>query len=280
MSIGQPKGMSNPVKQPPEIIAGRCCPLCDYPSPREGEGNENLMTRWVYEGYVLWECFNEGSHPPVLLSWPWESEEEYDRFYTDDARYHVLEAQQIGRDSFWQRDSEYLEANYCRLKFIQGAVRLPQSPRYLDIGTGTGALPSMARAVLGGECLGLEPNGGMVAQGQCLGRPVQKGGWQDALTRGQWDLISLSDVLEHLTRPARCLMGLRECLTETGVLYVEMPEWDGDLQNPHIKPRQHLCLYSAAAAEEMYDRCGYRVVAMQRPLVGAIRKMAHLLMRR
>lgn len=296
-------------------IAGAQCPLCGLTGLTIGE-RDGVPLRNCSGCVTAAHRVDDGEHTPrewrtadrphapVLLAWAWSSEAEYEAFYTDGERYHVEEAHAIGRESFWQRDSEYLGADAARLLWLQSTLRLPPGARLLDVGAGTGAFASLARAMHQFDALGVEPNLAMVAQGQCLGRPVTKGDWRTAPAcpaaptqtliqqaslytadiQGDkadgWDVITLIDVLEHLTQPVACLDRLRNLLTPTGSLYVEMPEWDGDLrENHHVKPRQHVCLYAPGAAEAMYRNRGLRVVAMQRPEPGGarLRKMAHLL---
>lgn len=253
--------------------AGLLCPLCG--------GTGAYCT--THDGYRLRECWanSEGMvHGAVLLSWPWQSEGEYEAWYREGDEYHVKEAKAIDAGDFWHRDTEYLTANVRRLSFIKSSVEIPWQPRVIDVGCGTGSMVAMASALWEAAAAGLEPNRIMKDKARALGREVCEGGWTNA--GGKWDLIFLCDVLEHLTRPAQCLEYLACNLADDGYLYIEMPEHDfsrGAITAKHIKPRQHICLYSMKAAETLYAECGLVPVAMQRPLGGTLGKMAHILRR-
>lgn len=254
------------------------CPLCGDPWDRQENWKIPLG------GYDLRQCvsncYNEPDyHPPVLLSWQWESEEEYERLYTEDLLYHKAEAERNHTRSFWHRDGEHMPANMCRLRFIEGCVGAPALGTVADIGTGTGALPSLCRAYWRGcTAYGWEPNASMVAQGKCLDRPVFQGTYKDV--GPPLHGVFLVDVLEHLVRPADCLEHIIRRISPEGWLYIEMPEWTENIGSRHVKPREHLCLYSRAAAEQFYEDQGWRIVGFQRPLGGTLEKMAHLLVKR
>ena len=221
-------------------------------------------------------------HAPVLLSWQWPSEAEYERFYVEDARYHEQAQRDEGQRSFWQRDSDHLGAAAARLRMIQAASGPIETKGLLDIGAGTGIFASLARSGFAMDAEGLEPNPGMVAQGQSLGRPVLRGDWREARAGDAWDFITLFDVFEHLSRPRACLRHLRDCLAPEGLLIFEMPEYQAPdpAWKKHIRPKQHLCLYSREAAEQLYREEGFEIVLFYRPLNGILGKMSHFLRRR
>ena len=64
-----------------------------------------------------------------------------------------------------------------------------------------------------------------------------------------------------------------------------MPEWDcpesrrEGLAFRHVKPLEHLVLYSEAAAVALFDRAELQVVALVRPLRGMLGKVAFYLRR-
>src|SRR5579871_5829830 len=126
------------------------------------------------------------------------------------------------------------------------------------------------------QATGLEPSPDACTWAQQHDRPTQQGSWPEAAPA--WDVISLHDVFEHLTCPHDCLEHLMRCLTPGGVLIIEMPEWDSPHQRQegwqwrHIKPRSHLCLYSRAGAEALFEQHGLQVDAFWRPLRGSLGK--------
>lgn len=250
-------------------LAGQFCPLSLTEGTEIGQ-REGVPLR-----------LGEGT----LLAWAWESEEDYMKLYTDSSRYHEGEQVAGGQRSFWERDTDRMQADSIRLKTLESLFGPLRGRSLLDVGSGTGAFPSLAQNVYGARAVGIEPNSGMVAQGMCLGRPVGEG---DVSSLEKWrgmDFITMHDVFEHLTRPHEALQLAREALSDSGVLVVEMPEFDSPDQRKagldwkHIRPRQHLCLYSRESAESLYAAHGFTVASFVRPLAGKLGKMAHYLIK-
>lgn len=148
----------------------------------------------------------------------------------------------------------------------------------LDVGCGTGALVNVATAERI-AAFGLEPCAGITQPPAAYFTDI--GTWEDM--RGSYDLIHSSDLFEHLTRPREFLDRTKQHLNEHGLIVIETPEWNGPDQLragwdwKHIRPRQHVCLYSREAAEQVYCEAGLEVVAFWRPLRGSIGKMTHVL---
>jgi SAM-dependent methyltransferase len=124
----------------------------------------------------------------------------------------------------------------------------------------------------------MDPCGGILRWAREQGRQVQVGDWRTIPFR-DLDVITVHDVLEHLTRPSLALAVLRQALSGDGRLIVEMPdafcplgEW-----RRHLRPLQHICLYSESAAREMFRRCGLVVESSYRPKGGSLGKISFTL---
>jgi SAM-dependent methyltransferase len=248
-------------------VAGEFCPLC-------GERGRLVAQK---DGVALRACCGS------LLAWAWNSEAEYEGLYTESSRYHEGEQMAEGQRTFWERDSDRMQADSIRLRTLGALFGPLRGRKLIDIGASTGAFASLARHTHGMDARGIEPNPGMVAQGMTLGRPVEVGTWQSI--EGGADFITLHDVFEHLTRPHECLDTVYAVLNPGGVLVIEMPEWNSPDQQAaglgwkHIRPRQHLCLYSRESAESLYAAHGFTVASFVRPLAGKLGKMAHYLIK-
>lgn len=243
---------------------GAVCPLCG------GEGEPV----GVKDGICLRECCG------CLLAWAWESEDDYARFYADVAYFHSAQQIEEGHPTTVERDQEHLKASRNRVKVMSGLYDLPYGTRLLDVGAGGGSFVAACKEV-GWEAFGLEPCTELARWAWSQGRNVYAGDWHSA--QGDWEVICLHDVLEHLVNPGSCLAYLRAHLTETGLLIVEFPEWEcaqalrEGLAWRHVLPKQHPCLYSDRAAQEMFLRAGLQIEALMRPLRGSIGKITYYL---
>lgn len=234
--------------------AGKYCPICG------GRGSEGVPV----------ECCG------VRLTWQWDSVDEYDSWYADPTAYHVDEQTCQGQRAYEDsiRYASALKAADVRLKWISAATGKTDSLTIIDVGAGNMAF--VDRAIIQDHAgFGIDPN---PMDDYCL-----RGSWKDV--QGEWDVITLHDVFEHLTDPRGCLRHLKSCLRPKGTLVIEMPEWNSPLHKAqgddfrHIRPRQHIALYSKDAAERLFADEGLTVTAFYRPLRGAIGKASWFLMR-
>lgn len=240
---------------------GKVCPLCG------GMGN----AYGTKDGFALRECTS--GHAPVLLSWQYPSVAAYEAVYTTPGVYHNQCQANEGQAVSIERDEEHRQAAIIRCKQLQ---MFKNCGFLLDIGAGGGAFVDVAGSVYFYKAAGLEPAQDMVRWAQARDRKVAQGGWQDI--EGTWDILTCHDVFEHLTDPMGCLAAFREHLRDDGLLVIEMPLWDCRLSRKqgvefrHIRPLQHLCLYSRDAATALFERAGFYLEAYIEPLRGTLGK--------
>lgn len=241
------------------FIAGQFCPACG------GQG----VTVGVRDGTAIRICHG------ITLAWAWKSEEDYLDFYRLDKRYHESQQKAEGQETYWERDNDLICAAFLRLNLIR-AIR-PGIRTVMDIGAGTGAFVYAANR-LGLFASGRDVNDRICGEAQKIGRNVEIGSWDVSCN---YDLITLNDVFEHLTRPHACLEHLCKHLAPGGLLYIEMPEtgcWqhlrDG-MDWKHIRPKQHIAIYSDEAAKRMFGEAGLMVEFMVRPMRITLGKIAY-----
>ena len=145
----------------------------------------------------------------------------------------------------------------------------PGRPRILDVGAGFGHLlhalgetyPDSARSAI-------EISQVCVDHLRGLGITVHQAPTEEVLggLTEQFDIITLSHVLEHLREPSRVLGMLREHLAPDGVLYIEVPHIPADSLERYIDhawaPRHdepHLTFFSPVALRAMLERAELRV---------------------
>ena len=129
--------------------------------------------------------------------------------------------------------------------------------RHLDVGSSTGTLMQAAREAYGCEVVGVEPAEVYRAYSVASGLTVYA--HLDEIGDGQFDLITLAHVVEHLPNPVEYLQKLREkWLSPTGVLLVEVPNLFGH-QSGEIP---HLFCFSASTLRYTLNRAGYRIAQL------------------
>lgn len=154
-------------------------------------------------------------------------------------------------------------------------AKAPTGGRLLDVGCGNGAFLERAEQ-LGWDAVGLEPDrkAFSVAQGRDL--QVQCGGFEilDREPAEQYDVITLSHVIEHVHDPKRLLGSAHRLLRPGGRVWLETPNlnslghrkfgrsWRG------LEVPRHLVLFNCLTLREILRNSGFcNVSQMWRGLV-------------
>lgn len=154
--------------------------------------------------------------------------------------------------------SQLLRERVAVVRKIQATGRL------LDVGCGSGGFARMAHQA-GFDVVGVEPFS--------LGHPVQEPGlkliratFEDcAPTLGQFDVITMWHVLEHLSDPLSVLRPLLDHLKPGGRLVVSVPNfksWQGRLFRGgwfHLDPPRHVTHFDRDTLGALFDRLDLRV---------------------
>jgi len=166
-------------------------------------------------------------------------------------------------DADYTSDYEQFELRHwwfvARRQIIHDAInryvlsRNPQ-PRWLDIGCGTGVLLDSCPAIT--NKLGLELDGGSVERARGKGLKVEQiqPKW-DLSKHGSFDLITLTDVIEHLEDDRKAIDLVQEALNPGGILLVTVPAlmslWSGhDVINHHFRRYTRATLLPLFAGEQ------------------------------
>jgi SAM-dependent methyltransferase len=95
--------------------------------------------------------------------------------------------------------------------------------RLLDVGAGSGILVNEALK-LGFEAEGIEPSGPLSGQAMERGLPVSHGILPSGNVRGLFDVITVVDVIEHVSDPIGLMRTVREQLAPDGIAVVVTPD--------------------------------------------------------
>ncbi|MEO6950190.1 MAG: class I SAM-dependent methyltransferase [Polyangia bacterium] len=141
-----------------------------------------------------------------------------------------------------------------------------QTGRLLDIGCGSGALLRVAEK-FGWEPYGIDVSASCVAALRpWLGERLHEGPLTTTtpFERRTFDVVVLSEVVEHLTDPAALLMEARSLLRSGGALWVTTPNRDGLSgrllgEDWRVVGDEHLNYYTARTLRLLLERTGYSI---------------------
>ena len=236
----------------------RACPICDGRQADVLHSQRFVLSddKKLASSYAVVICARCGAafaDTPV-------TQQEYDQLYADRSRYAAgpaAHAKDNDRDT--ARFREMAEA-------IAHAVG-DKGARIADVGCANGQMLAALAARGYTRLVGLDPSPGCVAQaGSLPGVEAYVGSLSDIPSAaGQFDVVILSHVLEHVRDLKPALEYLKRVMTEDSVLYVEVPNasryaefaWSPfqDFNTEHIN---HFSLVSLA---NLLRHCGFLPLA-------------------
>lgn len=187
---------------------------------------------------------------------PIPSREELARFYAERYRVEYKQATQ-------PRLKHIYRAGKVALGRMRTAALLATPPaRVLDCGAGGGEF-SYLMTSRGYRLTGIEPNDGYREYARKeYGVDLRPGTLDDAsFEPGEFDLITIFHVLEHVPDPAAALRRLAGWLKPGGHLYIEVPNALTGVSSPsNLYHRAHLFYFAAAPLAALAERAGLRTL--------------------
>ena len=212
------------------------CPLCEWENaPRLFFSRDRIHD--VPGTFGVYRC---GNCAAVFIQ-PWLSEADLSTYYPEDyGRYR--HSRSLAKKNYrgWQR---FVLEHYYRypspnngksslkatlaflLSFIMAKGTLPYrgNGRILDVGCGGGSYLYRLKQ-WGWETYGVEPSEAGARQAQSLGLTVHHGTLESArFSDGFFDVVRLSNVLEHLSDPKETLREVNRILRQDGLVYITVP---------------------------------------------------------
>lgn len=184
------------------------------------------------DGYDVIDCARCGFAHVVPLPTESEAKELYaENYYADEKPDYLARA---AEDEAWAKLS-YVD----RLETVE-ALLMPDRRRLLDIGSGPGYFLKTARE-RGWDAQGIDPSTQAVAHAREMGIPMTEGLFDDMSAKrlGCFDVITLTNMLEHVPQPRTLIANAAACLTPGGIICVTVPNDYNPLQET-IRAAEHV----------------------------------------
>ena len=161
----------------------------------------------------------------------------------DDGYHREVHPNLIGNDSYFDASAQALQAMYLNKE--------ERGLRILDYGCGIGqmiyGLPNAAGFEISGE-----------ARQHCERRGLRVWGRLADVPPGQWDLVIVRHVLEHLESPLDALRQIQPLLTGQGRLIVILPRESHAAATLTPDVNQHLFCWNFRSLNNLLWRAGYQ----------------------
>jgi 2-polyprenyl-3-methyl-5-hydroxy-6-metoxy-1,4-benzoquinol methylase len=161
--------------------------------------------------------------------------------------------------------------NFGRVSYLLDAVSQyglsPEGLSVIDVGSGTGVFP-FSITELGWRCLAIDPDLRAVEHMETrLGLDALCGEFDSGLEIGQFDLLTLNKVLEHVVDPVGMLSLVHEYTRPAGLVYLEVP--DGETAELAGQGREeffvdHHHVFSAKSIEYLATQVGLECLEIER----------------
>ena len=168
-----------------------------------------------------------------------------------------------------QIDTAYYPTSWGDAELIIGRCFALSSGRdFLDVGAGNGAFSNVARKY-GFHVDAVEPNpNACVVFRQVNGfSPRQQ--FFDCVfadeVRGSYDVVLLSQVLEHLPHPVETVKSIRMVLRQGGIVCIAVPHFGSfvsrlqGVNDMFVSPPEHLNFFSRSGLKELFLKNGFRL---------------------
>ena len=154
-------------------------------------------------------------------------------------------------------------------RLLQSVSRYRPGGRLLDIGAGSGILVEVGTR-LGYRAEGIEPSEWMVRSAAAHGLKIQAGTLPNEGITGPFDVVTLVDVIEHVSDPVELLAQARTVLAPDGIGLVITPDVASVAARVMGKRwwhyrMAHICYFEQETLLAALQRAGLEPVAVFRP---------------
>ncbi len=179
----------------------------------------------------------------------------------------ILDTYQAVEDPLYVEEREGRELTFeHHLKPLERLTGPPNGRSLLDVGCYTGVFVEIA-ARHGWDAWGVEPSHWAAEQAQARGHYVVQGTLETAdLPEAYFDVVTMWDVIEHLTDPRGALQRIHRLLKPGGLMVVHTL----DIESPFARllsahwpwlMEMHIYYFSRHTLRTMMEQCGFRVLS-------------------
>lgn len=194
----------------------------------------------------------------LVQTWPRPTEGAMQRFYREEYREYYQGTTAPG--AAYSRKYRKVERLDYTAKLIVDATPLEPGARILDVGCAEGTLFAALRDAGGDfEFVGVEPDEAFAAYARKTTACTTHADLASLETvEGDFDLIVVNHVLEHVGDPVLFLARLRRLLGQQGRLFLDVPDVEAydSVTNLHIA---HLFHFSTRTLQRALEQAGYRL---------------------
>jgi len=229
------------------------CPAC-------GTTTADSRKIWFKHGHAIYRC------PACKLLYvnPQPNTESILTLYGQS----YFEAGGFDRWGYRDYDSLLKLKNYTFQRWLADLESFAEKGRLLEIGCGTGLMLEIARQS-GWDVTGVELSEYAANHARSHGLEVHTGVVQETdLPVESYDVVLMLDLLEHVPNPLELFESVGRLLKPGGLVYIVTPNTgsvSAKIQGvswPHVKPEEHLCLFSKGALQRLIARSSLELIAL------------------
>jgi 2-polyprenyl-3-methyl-5-hydroxy-6-metoxy-1,4-benzoquinol methylase len=171
------------------------------------------------------------------------------------------------------KDCPYESSRWAReLQFrkILNIVRKYRAKgKLLDVGAGSGILVEQA-IDLGYDAEGIEPSGWLVNKAKEYNLPIHLGILPHQDIQGPYDIVTLIDVIEHVSDPRKLLSDIQKLINREGIIIVVTPDVGSFFARImgwkwwHFR-LAHLGYFNKKTFKSIFNATGFKLIKMLRP---------------
>ena len=229
-------------KIPSDLLIVRNCPTCD---------SSNFTLELQKDHMDIVQC----SNCSLVYTNPIFDDEHYKSTYSSEDYQKIVK--DLGEESHNYRVRRFGKE---RVDILSNFLDHKDEIRYLDVGCSTGFVVEAAKDA-GWIAKGIDLNPSAIDFGKSRGLDLTNASLDEtSFEKESFDVISLFDVLEHLTNPKEIINQAQSYLADEGLLFIYVPNWDSASrmimnEDAHfIWPTHHLNYYTPNTLRDFLER--------------------------